>query len=96
MVQAKVDRCLVTGPTTEDRAEIQELRQEVADQQRTIEILSAATTFFGHEADVEVGDSEAETFLCGVLTKLARRSPSARTRRGRRSSTQVPPAVASG
>jgi hypothetical protein len=39
------------GPTTEELAEIRKLRKEVADQQRTIEILKAATTFFVREAD---------------------------------------------
>jgi len=50
VVQARIDRGLVTGPTTEELAEIKALR-EVADQQRTIEILKAATTFFAQEAD---------------------------------------------
>lgn len=51
VVQARVDRGLVTGPTTEELAEIKSLRREVADQQRTIEILKAATTYFALEAD---------------------------------------------
>ena len=46
MKQAEVDRGLKTGPTTEELAEIKALRKEVADQQRTIEILKAATSFF--------------------------------------------------
>ena len=49
--QAEVDRGLKTGPTTEELAEIKALRKEVADQQRTIEILKAATTFFAKEVD---------------------------------------------
>src|SRR4051794_21854982 len=49
--QAEVDRGLKTGPTTEELAEIKALRKEVADQQRTIEILKAATSFFAREAD---------------------------------------------
>lgn len=49
--QAAVDRGLKTGPTTEELAEIRQLRREVADQQRTIEILKAATTYFALEAD---------------------------------------------
>jgi transposase len=49
--QAQVDRGLKTGPTTEELAEIKALRKEVADQQRTIEILKAATSFFAKEAD---------------------------------------------
>lgn len=49
--QAEVDRGLRQGPTSEELAEIKELRKEVAGQQRTIEILKAATTFFAQEAD---------------------------------------------
>ena len=49
--QAETDRGLRLGPTTEELAEIRELRREVADQQRTIEILKAATTFFAREVD---------------------------------------------
>ncbi len=49
--QAERDRGLKPGPTTEELAEIKKLRKEVADQQRTIEILKAATTFFAQEAD---------------------------------------------
>ena len=51
VVQARIDRGLVQGPTTEELAEIKMLRKEVADQQRTIDILKAATTFFAQEAD---------------------------------------------
>jgi transposase len=49
--QAEVDRGLKAGPTTEEREEIKALRREVADQQRTIDILKAATTYFAREAD---------------------------------------------
>jgi transposase len=49
--QAEADRGLRAGPTTEELAEIKALRKEVADQQRTIEILKAATDFFVKEAD---------------------------------------------
>jgi transposase len=49
--QAERDRGLKSGPTTEELAEIKALRREVADQQRTIEILKAATTYFAQEAD---------------------------------------------
>lgn len=49
--QAEVDRGLKAGPTSEELAEIKALRREVADQQRTIEILKAATTYFVQEAD---------------------------------------------
>lgn len=51
VVQARIDRGLVVGPTSEELAEIKALRKEVADQQRTIEILKAATTFFARETD---------------------------------------------
>ncbi len=51
VVQARIDRGLVTGSTTEELAEIKALRGEVADQERTIEILKAATTYFAREAD---------------------------------------------
>jgi len=49
--QAEIDRGMKAGPTTEELAEIKALRKEVADQQRTIEILKAATTYFAQEAD---------------------------------------------
>ena len=51
VIRARIDRGLVVGPTTEELAEIKALRKEVADQQRTIEILKAATTFFAREND---------------------------------------------
>ena len=54
--QARIDRGLVVGPTTVELAEIKALRKEVADQQRTIEILKAATTFFVQEATRARGD----------------------------------------
>jgi len=49
--QAEVDQGLKRGPTTEELAEIRQLRREVADQWRTIDILKAATTYFAREAD---------------------------------------------
>ena len=49
--RSRIDRGLVVGPTTQELAEIKALRKEVADQQRTIEILKAATTFFAREND---------------------------------------------
>lgn len=49
--QAEADRGLREAPTTVELAEIKKLRKEVADQQRTIEILKAATTFFAQEVD---------------------------------------------
>jgi transposase len=49
--QARRNAGLEVGPTTEELAEIRRLRKEVADQQRTIEILKAATSFFAQELD---------------------------------------------
>ena len=49
--QVEIDRGLKAGPTSEELAEIKALRREVADQQRTIDILKAATTYFAQEAD---------------------------------------------
>src|SRR5581483_11470383 len=49
--QAEADRGLRDAPTAEELAEIKKLRKEVADQQRTIEILKAATSFFVQEAN---------------------------------------------
>lgn len=49
--QAERDRGLKSGPTTEELAELRALRKEVAAQQRTIEILKAATSLFVKEAD---------------------------------------------
>jgi transposase len=49
--QARRDAGLGQGPTTEELAEIRKLCKEVAVQQRTIEVLKAATTFFAQEAD---------------------------------------------
>ena len=48
--QAKVDRGLVEGPSSEELAEIKRLRKEVADLQRSNEILKAATAFFARES----------------------------------------------
>ncbi len=50
--QARRDAGLEVGSTTEELAEIKRLRKEVADQQRTIEILKAATAFSVQEADL--------------------------------------------
>jgi transposase len=49
--QAEFDRGSKVGPTSEELAEVKALRREVADHQRTIEILEAATTCFAQEAD---------------------------------------------
>ena len=49
--QHERDRGLKPGLSSAESTEIKALRKEVADQQRTIEILKAATTFFAKEAD---------------------------------------------
>jgi transposase len=49
--QARRDAGLEVGPTTEELAEIKRLRKGVADQQRTIEILEAATALSAGEFD---------------------------------------------
>ena len=48
--RAERDRGLQPGPTTEELAEIKRLRREVADLQRSNEILKAATAFFVRES----------------------------------------------
>ena len=70
VVQEKIDRGLVTGPTTEELAEIKALRREVADQQRTIEILKAATTYVGDRCQ---GNASGQ-LACSLSRRL--RSPS--------------------
>jgi hypothetical protein len=50
VAREKVDRGLVPGQTSDVIAEMKMLRREVADQQRTIEILKAVTGFFVREA----------------------------------------------
>jgi transposase len=49
--RSEIDQGLKHGPTTDELAEIRQLRKEVADQQRTIDILKAATTYSAREAD---------------------------------------------
>jgi transposase-like protein len=76
VVQAKKDRGLITGPTTEELAEIKALRKEVADQQRTIEILKAVTTFFrpGGRPSVAVNvafiDAHRDRFDVAVMCRV--------------------------
>ncbi len=48
--QVERDRGTRPGPTTEELAEIKKLRKEVADLQRSNEILKAATAFFVRES----------------------------------------------
>jgi transposase-like protein len=57
--QARRDAGLEAGPTSEELAEIKRLRTEVADQQRTIEIREAATTFSLRSSTLDIGG-------CGV------------------------------
>ncbi len=59
MRQARRDAGLEVGPTTEELAEIKRLRREVADQQRTIEILKAATSLSLRNSTLDIGE-------CGV------------------------------
>ena len=49
--QEEADRGIRDAATTEELAEIKRPHKEVADQQRTIEILKAATSFFVQEMD---------------------------------------------
>ena len=49
--QAAVDEGQAPGVTTEDAKEIRELKRKVSELERTIEILTAATSFFAREHD---------------------------------------------
>ena len=52
--QAEADEGLRPGmPTTEERAEIRELKREVAQLRRANEILKAASVFFATELDMD-------------------------------------------
>ena len=76
--QAEADRGLRQAPTTEELAEIKALRKEVADQQRTIEILKAATSFFVQEANprsaVRIAFIDVHRVHAGRCRPCARRS----------------------
>ena len=48
--QTEIERGLRAGISNEEKAELLRLRREVADQQRTIEILKEASAFFAQEA----------------------------------------------
>lgn len=48
--RAEIDRGLGQASRSEAMSELERLRREVADQQRTIEILKAASAFFAQEA----------------------------------------------
>src|SRR3990172_2853016 len=65
--QGEVDRGLREGPTTEELAKIKRLRREVADSQRTIEILKAATTFSSRKPTHEGGDDEIHRYPSGAV-----------------------------
>jgi transposase len=49
--QVEVDEGQAPGVTTETSREVRELRRKVAELERTIEVLKAATTFFARECD---------------------------------------------
>ena len=51
VVQARIDRGLVTGPTSEELAEIKALKAENRRLREDVEILRGATTFFVGELD---------------------------------------------
>lgn len=55
--QARRDAGRELAPTTEELAENRRLRTEVADQQRTIEILNAVTTFSLRRSTPDIGES---------------------------------------
>ncbi|MCA1736254.1 MAG: transposase [Actinobacteria bacterium] len=48
--RAEIERGMRPASKSEAVSELERLRKEVADQQRTIEILKAASTFFAQEA----------------------------------------------
>ena len=51
VAQAKIDRSLVAGPTTEELAEIKSLKAKVRRLEEDNAILKAATVFFAGELD---------------------------------------------
>jgi transposase len=53
--QAEVDGGSAPGVTTEEAAQVRQLRRKVAELERTIEILSAATGFFARAHDPRQG-----------------------------------------
>lgn len=53
--QAQVDEGSAAGVTTEESAQVRQLRRKVAELERTIEILSAATGFFARAHDPRQG-----------------------------------------
>jgi len=53
--QAEVDGGKAPGVTTEEAAQVRQLRRKVAELERTIEILSAATGFFARAHDPRQG-----------------------------------------
>ena len=53
--QAEVDDGRAPGVTTEEAAQVRALRRKVAELERTIEILSAATGFFARAHDPRQG-----------------------------------------
>jgi transposase-like protein len=53
--QAEVDEGKAPGVTSEEAAQVRALRRKVAELERTIEILSAATGFFARAHDPRLG-----------------------------------------
>lgn len=49
--QAEVDGGQVEGPTSQDREDVRKLKRKVAELERTVDILRAATAFFAAESD---------------------------------------------
>ena len=53
--QSEIDAGSAAGVTTEEAAQVRQLRRKVAELERTIEILSAATGFFARAHDPRQG-----------------------------------------
>jgi len=70
VIQARIDRGLDSGPTTEEIAVIMVLRKEVVDQQRTIEILTAATSFLCKRPTRRASDGRLHRRTSGLVPKL--------------------------
>ena len=83
VVQARIDRGMVTGPTTEELAEIKALRGEVADQQRTIEMAQRHLQGRAHQAPWPVADPRRHRDRDHRVDRLVqRRPPFSRSPRG--------------
>ena len=90
--RAEVDAGETPGVTTEASREMRELRRKVAELERTIEILTAASAFFAREHDplrrliCAFIDEHRDRFgvvpICRALSAHGCRSPRGRTGRG--------------